>query len=110
MAELVAVAEAEMKFAECQVSINPNTRIDDRPTTLIQVQHPLPRREFRTHVTRVFLDNELRLPVHYDAYLWPQVAGEAPPLEESYTYRNLQINVGLTATDFDPKNPEIFKP
>jgi outer membrane lipoprotein-sorting protein len=41
--------------------------------------------------------------------MWPDANGKNPPLEESYTYRNLQINTGLTANDFDPKNPAIFK-
>jgi hypothetical protein len=31
-------------------------------------------------------------------------------LEESYTYANLKLNTGLTAADFDDKNPNIFKP
>ncbi len=56
-----------------------------------------------------FLDNELRVPIHYDAYKWPREPGEDPPLEESYTYRDLKINVGLTASEFDQENPEIFQ-
>jgi outer membrane lipoprotein-sorting protein len=70
----------------------------------------VPRREFRAYITRIFLDNELRVPIHYDAYMWPETAGQTPPLEESYTYRNMKINTDLTANDFDPKNPEIFRP
>jgi hypothetical protein len=110
IAEAISFAEADTKFAECQLTSNPNTKIDDRPTTLIQIEHPVPRREFRAYITRIFLDNELRVPIHYDAYMWPETAGQTPPLEESYTYRNMKINTDLTANDFDPKNPEIFRP
>ena len=107
--EAIAFAEADTKFGESQVTTDPNTNIDGRPTTMIQIVHPVPRREFRAYVTRIFLDNQLRVPIHYDAYMWPDANGKNPPLEESYTYRNLQINTGLTANDFDPKNPAIFK-
>jgi hypothetical protein len=106
---LIVGKTAEMKFMECTVSSNPNTKIGNRPTTLIQIEHPLPRKEFPTHITRIFLDNELRAPVHYDAFMWPEAPGQTPPLDASYTYSNLKLNVGLAARDFDANNPELFK-
>jgi hypothetical protein len=109
IAKLIAAKTAEMQFIECNVTSNPNTRIGDRPTTLIQIEHPMPRKEFGTHITRIFLDNELRVPIHYDAYLWPEAPGQAPPLDASYTYANLKLNVGLAVRDFDATNPELFK-
>jgi Protein of unknown function (DUF1571) len=109
MAKLIAAKTAEMQFMECTVTSNPNTRIGDRATTMIQIEHPVPRKEFGTHITRLFLDNELRVPIHYDAYLWPEAPGQAPPLDASYTYANLKLNVGLAARDFDATNPELFK-
>ena len=108
-AKIKAVAEAEAQFLESEVAVNPNMKIGDRPVTLIQVTHPQPRRNFHAHVWRVFLDNELKVPVHYDSYLWPEGAQEAPPLESSYTYGNLKINGGLTPQDFDPENGQIFQ-
>lgn len=111
LVELIQVNEAETQFAECDVSSNPDTKINGRSTTMFQVTHPIPRQNFRAHVVRVFFDNELRVPIHYDAHSWPQREGEDPPLEESYTYTNLQLNNGFTARDFDPdNNPEIFRP
>ncbi len=107
--KLVIGKTAEMQFMECNVSNNPNIKIGDRSTTLIQIEHPVPRKEFATHISRIFLDNELRVPVHYDAYLWPEAPGRTPPLDASYTYSNLKLNVGLAARDFDVNNPELFK-
>lgn len=109
VAKLVAAKTAEMKFTECNVTSNPNIRVNDRSTTMIQIEHPLPRKEFGTHITRIFLDNELRVPIHYDAYLWPEAPGQTPPLDASYTYANLKLNVGLASRDFDATNPELFK-
>ncbi len=108
--KLIKVAEAELKFAECEVTTNPKQTINTRSTTMVQIVHPKARQDFKHHVARIFFDNELRIPIHYDAYLWPAQAGGQPPLEESYTYQNLKINNNYTARDFDPNNnPEIFK-
>ena len=108
-AKLIAGKTAEMQFVECNVTSNPNTKIGNRPTTMIQIEHPVPRKEFATHISRIFLDNELRVPIHYDAFLWPEAPGQTPPLDASYTYANLKLNVGLAARDFDANNPELFK-
>jgi len=109
--KLIKVGEAELKFAECDVTVNPNQKISTRPTTMVQIVHPTARQDFKHHVARIFFDNELRIPIHYDAYLWPTQASGQPPLEESYTYQNLKVNNGFTARDFDANNnPEIFKP
>jgi hypothetical protein len=110
VSELIKLWEAEMQFAECEVTTNPDTKINGRSTTMVQVKHPVPRQNFRAHIQRLFFDNELRIPIHYDVFLWPAQAGAEPPLEESYTYLNLKINNGYTARDFDAyNNPEIFK-
>ena len=109
-AELIKIWEAECQFAECEVTTNGDTKINGRSTTMVQVMHPVPRQNFRAHIQRLFFDNELRIPIHYDVYLWPAQAGGEPPLDESYTYSNLKRNNGFTARDFDAfNNPEIFK-
>jgi hypothetical protein len=109
-AKLIKMHEEEMKFAECEVKVNADTKINGRSTTMIQIIHPTPRQNFRYHVGRIFLDNEHQIPIHYDAFSWPATAGGNPPLEESYTYQNLKLNNNFTARDFDAfNNPEIFK-
>jgi hypothetical protein len=107
--EYLKTLEEDIQYSECEVDINPNSRIGGRSATLIQVMHPTPRKAFRSHISRIFLDNELRVPVHFDAFLWPAEANGTPPLEESYTYTNLKINQGFTSKDFDKENPDIFK-
>jgi hypothetical protein len=110
MAELITCSEADMQYRESDVTTNPNVKITGRPTTMVQIVHPVPRQNFRSHITRVFFDNELRVPIHYDSYMWPDKPGAQPPLEESYTYANLKLNNGYTARDFDSENPAIFRP
>lgn len=102
--------QSESQFAECNVTTQPDSKINNRPALMVQVVHPIPRQNFKFHAARLFFDNELGVPIHFDAYLWPAKEGSDPPLDESYTYTNLKVNNGFTARDFDPtNNPEIFK-
>ncbi len=111
--ELITVASNDINYGECEVrtmqsSIGPENG-DKRSVTVIEVIHPTPRRSFRFHKAQVFIDNELRVPIRYAAYLWPENPGEEPPLEEAYTYLNLNLNNGFTDADFSRTNPELFK-
>jgi hypothetical protein len=105
--KLVKMNEAELKFGECEVVTKPEM-IATRKTTLVQIMHPTPRKDFKNNVARIFFDDELRIPIHYDAFSWPNQAGGKPVLEESYTYQNLKINNNYTVREFDPNKPGIF--
>jgi len=101
---LVEVAENDRLFGECDVSITPS-KINARKCTMMQVVHPVPRKNFLFHVARIYVDDEMNVPVRYEAYEWPEKAGGPPVLTEEYTYLNMQLNVGLKDSDFDPRNP-----
>jgi outer membrane lipoprotein-sorting protein len=101
---LVEVAEHDRQFGECEVNFFPNAKVNGRVCTCVQVVHPTPRRNFRFHLARVFIDDELLIPIRYEAYDWPHESGGQPVLMEEYTYMNVKINQGFTDLDFDPKN------
>jgi len=101
---LVEVAEHDKQFGECKVDFFPNAKVNGRVCTCVQVVHPVPRRNFRFHLARVFIDDELLIPIRYEAYDWPHEEGGQPLLMEEYTYMNVKINNGFTDTDFDPRN------
>lgn len=105
VAELIKKGERDRAHDECEVEIVDDT-LDDRACTRIEVRHPEPRPHFDFHIAQIYLDRELKVPIRYAAYSWPAAEGEEPPLIEEYTYRDLQLNVGLTDTHFDPKNPD----
>jgi hypothetical protein len=102
---LIEVAEQDVKYGECEVKFYPGAKIEDRVCTCIQVIHPTPRRNFRFHVARIYVDDELNLPVRYESYDWPDEEGGKPQLLEEYTYLNLKLNNGFTDADFDARNP-----
>jgi hypothetical protein len=77
---------------------------------MIEAIHPVPRREFKYHIARIYIDNEYRIPVAYEAYSWPTEPMGEPVLEERFIYTNLKLNNGFTDMDFNAENPAIFKP
>lgn len=102
---LIEVGENDRKFGECDVKFIPNAKVNGRVCTCLQVTHPVPRKNFLFNMARVYIDDEMNIPIRYEAYDWPKSEGEAPLLMEEYTYVNVKTNVGLTDADFDPRNP-----
>jgi hypothetical protein len=105
MKRLIEVAENDVKYGECNVQFFKGAKVGDVTTTLIDVVHPTPRRNFLFNEAKVYVDEERDFPIRYEAYDWPETPGGAPVLLEEYTYTNVKINVGLTDADFDDNNP-----
>lgn len=103
--ELLEIGSHDTQFGECDVQFYKGVKLTGRTCTMMQVTHPTPRRNFRFHIARIVVDDELNLPVRYEAYTWPTQAGGKPVLEEEYTYQNLKLNNGFTDADFDVRNP-----
>jgi hypothetical protein len=112
---LIQVGEEDRKFGECDVKFFKGTKVDNQVCTCIQVVHPVPRKNFRFHIARIFIDDERQIPIRFESYDWPvkQAREKNPPrpvLLEEYTYTDIKLNVGLTDADFDPKNPNYNYP
>ncbi len=101
---LIEKGERDKRVGDATVKFYENTKINGRQCTLIQVVHPEQRPEYEFHICRVFIDQELQVPIRYAAYGWPEEQGGKPTLEEEYTYLNLALNVGLSDQDFDHTN------
>jgi hypothetical protein len=102
---LVEVGEKDSKYGECEVKFLKGAKVNDRICTCIQVVHPVARRNFLFNIARIFVDDEINVPIRYEAYDWPKEDGGQPQLLEEYTYANLKLNNGFTDADFDIKNP-----
>ena len=103
--KLLAVAERDIQHEECDVRFFSGAKINDRVCTWFQVVHPAPRPFFRFHLARVFVDDELKIPVRYESYAWPSKPGGPPELLEEYNYIDLKLNNGYTDRDFSIENP-----
>ena len=103
--KLIEKGERDRQVGPCEVQIIEDQRVGDRTCRLIQVTHPQPDPRFDFHIAQIFIDVERMIPLRYAAFMWPKAPGDEPPLEEEYTYLDVELNVGLTDTDFDPDNP-----
>lgn len=103
----IAIWEAEKKADpnNVQVRFFPNAKVGPIACEEIEVARKQQRPEFKFSLTRVFFARDTKLPIRAEQYGWPAKTGEKPPLVEEYDYSNLNVNVGLTDADFDPKNP-----
>jgi hypothetical protein len=105
---LVEVAEKDKNYGECEVKYYKGANISGRVCTCIEVMHPVPRRNFLFHLARIFVDDELNVPIRYESYDWPKEPGAKVGVEqlgEEYTYLDLKLNNGFTDADFDKQNP-----
>jgi hypothetical protein len=108
--EVVRFAESDMRYAECRVQFLQNAKVEGRLCGVIEVSHPVPRKEFKFHLLRLYIDEEMKIPIRWEQYDWPQQAGGAPELVEEYTYLNVKLNNGFNDSDFDPRNPNYAFP
>ena len=103
---MIRLGEKELDHAESEVRIDEQATLDGRRYRCIEVLHPQRGDHFAYHLARVYIDEELQLPVRFEAYDWPNEPGAEPPMLEEYSYRNIQLNVGLSSDDFHRNNPE----
>lgn len=104
---LLRLWEFERRFQQTQVSIS-SVAVNGRPCHLITTVHPVPDDgKFIFHTLKVYIDQELLLPIRTEGYGFPDEPGPEPgQLLECHTYLNLQLNPGFTDRDFSPDNPE----
>lgn len=110
LAKMLETGTKDRQHDGCEVSVTRNLEIDGRNCVMLEVRHPKQEEHFEFHIARIYLDNQLEIPLAFEGYLWPKTAGEAPVLLEKYFYTDLKINVGLQDIDFDPANEEYDYP
>lgn len=103
-ARFIEITERDSRYGECEVKFIEGAKVNRRPCTVVEISHPVERREFDYHVARIFVDDEWKLPIRYESYGWPQEPGGEPVLNEEYTYLKLKFNNGFTDGEFDEDN------
>ena len=91
---------------DIQVTLLDDHMIGDVKTQLIRVQRTEPSgEEDDFSIAEIAIDQERQLVLQYRSFGWPSQESDEPPLLESYTYHDVQMNVGLSDEDFSPDNP-----
>lgn len=98
--------DVELRHGEAKVLFHPAAKVGDRACRMIETIHPTRHETFMFHKVKLYIDDELGLPIRFEAYDWPRGHGHEPELVEEYTYANLRVNVGLHERDFDPQNAQ----
>ncbi len=81
-----------------QLAFRDDMLIGPRRCTMIESTHPHRRPEFLHHMVRVYIDQELGLPIRFEAYDWPKQPRSEPELTEEYTYIEPQAQRRSAAT------------
>jgi len=109
--KLIERGELDQQTAAATVSITEGHLEGDRECKLIRVVHTEPTgRPDDFSLAEIAIDSQRQIPLRYTAFGWPEEGSSAPPLLESYTYLDVELNVGLTDADFDPDNPDYDFP
>ncbi|HET6882079.1 MAG TPA: DUF1571 domain-containing protein [Pirellulales bacterium] len=107
--KLLELGRRKELFRESTVKIE-KIKFDERPCTQVEISSPHSIGDFRLAIARIVLDDKWDVPVHFESHEWPAEGGEKSVLSETYSYYNLEFDVGLTDRDFDPDNPEYAFP
>jgi hypothetical protein len=102
--KMMETTKSDLDHDESDVKITKNAEINGRQCTLIEASHPVKREHFEYHIAKIFIDDELNVPIAFEGYTWPEKEGDEPVLTERYYYTDLKINIGVTDSDFDPSN------
>ena len=109
--DLMARGEKLIDNPDVTITSVPDHRLDGVTTQLIQIHVAKPQGgEGDFSFAELAIDRQRWLMLMYRSFGWPENEGDEPPLIESYHYKDVQTNVGLTDQDFDPGNPEYNYP
>ncbi|MFG0253842.1 MAG: DUF1571 domain-containing protein [Rhodopirellula sp. JB053] len=83
-----------------------DAKVDGRPCQHIEVRQIEQRPHSTYQVAKVYVDEELKLPVFFSSYAWPDEPETQPVLQEQYAITQIKLNPKLTDLDFDRTNPQ----
>jgi len=108
--KLIERGSRDLGNPDVSVTIDRNLELDGNACQLVVVKRSRPSGEADDFSrAEICFDVARKLPLRYTSYGWPDDAGNVQVIE-SYTYLNIQTNVGLADKDFDPDNPEYAYP
>ncbi|MCO8125314.1 DUF1571 domain-containing protein [Stieleria sp. TO1_6] len=103
--KLIERGQRDLDNPDVTVTITRDHEFDGRQCELIQAVRSQPGGgEDDFSLAEIVYDPERLLILSYQSFGWPSEGEEEVPLLESYQYRDLKTNVGLTEADFDVVN------
>jgi hypothetical protein len=93
-----------------EVTVTPGSMFGDLACDRIRIVHSKRQDGLDFHIAEVWIDPQTEIPLYYASYDWPKNPGESPELLEEYGYSDLKLNLGLSDSDFDPRNKDYQFP
>jgi hypothetical protein len=97
--------DEESRYGETEVKYFEDAKFGEYTCRVIESSHPQPRKQFRFHVTRLWIDEKSGLPVRVQQFGFPKKKDAKPPVIEDYMFTEIKPEVRLTDRDFDMNNP-----
>ena len=97
--------EEETKYGETDVKYFQDAKVGDYKCRVIESSHPQPRKQFRFHMTRLWIDEKSGLAVRVQQFGFPKKKDAKPPMLEDYAFTSIKPEVRLSDRDFDVNNP-----
>ena len=97
--------EEETKYAETEVKYFEDAKVGDYKCRVIESSHPQPRKQFKFHMTRLWIDEKTGLAVRVQQFGFPKKKDAKPPMLEDYAFTAIKPEVRLSDRDFDVNNP-----
>jgi hypothetical protein len=97
--------EEETKYAETEVKYFEDAKVGDSKCRVIESSHPQPRKQFKFHMTRLWIDEKSGLAVRVQQFGFPRKKDAKPPMLEDYAFTSIKPEVRLSDRDFDVNNP-----
>jgi hypothetical protein len=97
--------EEETKYGETEVKYFQDAKVGDYKCRVIESSHPQPRKQFRFHMTRLWIDEKSGLAVRVQQFGFPKQKDAKPPMLEDYAFTAIKPEVRLSDRDFDVNNP-----
>lgn len=97
--------EEETKYGETDVKYFEDAKVGDYKCRVIESSHPQPRKQFKFHMTRLWIDEKSGLAVRVQQFGFPKKKDAKAPMLEDYAFTAIKPEVRLSDRDFDVNNP-----
>jgi len=109
--QLIQRGKEDLDNPLLSIGLQTNHKHDDLSTHLITIiKNQTSNIEGDYGRAEIVFDPERNLVLSFRSYATPTSPSDSPQLIESYSYHNLQVNVGLTESDFDVTNEQYDFP
>lgn len=108
--QILTRMESQREGEQFQIRFFADAKVDGRPCQHVEIKQVKQFPDSDFHIAKVYIDEELKMPVYFASYAWPEEADQKPVLQEQYVITKIDLNAELSDLDFDRSNPNyLFK-